>query len=638
MAPLLAMKALPEDQYLGLFRDPEVFNNIFQSLDSRDLSETDRAVLALKLTNAFLVSNPEAEYAKAFQKALEQDRRRSQQGALSRRMTEQFFAQGVCPKNLWQELKENPRGYKLLLELLSLEDKEFLEAFVQYPNAASFLLNTGSPGIRLIDESDGEVLALSCFLSNQDQQELPKLCSRYPKLPEVLKVNGFEAFFVVMVDPDFFFKLSEKISGSQQERFLLAHAILSRQIESVRKPEELRTFLQSLTPDEKDRLAFLVGEFLERFESSTAEEDAPLPIAPLVDPFFLKFVHRYGEQAINISARFGDFFPVGKLLMEDWRGGTRDISPVLDAIKDFGEMGLLAALEFRYNEGMQEMILGPLPGSRRRDALMFLFYDKAMNLSEGMSDWGKITEKFLVDYNVEEATGCPILKKGTTIPEFMPGYDFAKVAYEAVKYGKTPTYLSLAFAALDLVELVPIALGSVTVIKDIVQHGVKAKSIRYARQYVNKGYEAIVGKIPDLIDAAKKDPLSFIRRKGGSAIVDVQEVAAKKISKKEAWALLVQGSIRMMDNKNTFQRWFEVIVDSAKASGRMVVNVFDDTKHYVTGLYKRPWMKRHATEAVINGMVGEMMLQPAIFYFGFLGISDLVNDHQHLMKLIEERQ
>ncbi|NCC62861.1 MAG: hypothetical protein EOM12_18520, partial [Verrucomicrobiae bacterium] len=55
IAPLLAMEALPEDEYPGLFRDSEIFYDIYKSLDAKSLSETDRAVLALKLTNVFLM-------------------------------------------------------------------------------------------------------------------------------------------------------------------------------------------------------------------------------------------------------------------------------------------------------------------------------------------------------------------------------------------------------------------------------------------------------------------------------------------------------------------------------------------------------------------------------------------------------
>ncbi|HPJ27056.1 MAG TPA: hypothetical protein PLA80_13000, partial [Synergistaceae bacterium] len=77
IAPLLAMEALPEEEYPGLFRDAEIFNDIYESLDPKALSQGERAVLALRLTNVFLLRDPEKEYLEAFWKAQEQDRRAS---------------------------------------------------------------------------------------------------------------------------------------------------------------------------------------------------------------------------------------------------------------------------------------------------------------------------------------------------------------------------------------------------------------------------------------------------------------------------------------------------------------------------------------------------------------------------------
>ncbi|HPQ38482.1 MAG TPA: hypothetical protein PLW97_12640, partial [Synergistaceae bacterium] len=545
-------------------------------------------------------------------------------------------------------LKKDSRGYDLLLELLSLEDREFLEAFVQYPNGASFLLNTGNEGIRLLEESDGEILALSCFLSHKEQRALPELCSRYPQLPKVLGASGFEAYFVVMVDPDFFFNLARAISGSEESKYLLAHAVLSRQMEAWKDPQELGKFLSSLSREQKDCLAFYVADFLDRFESSMEDEEAALPLAPLFDPYFFRFVHAYGERAVRLSQRFGDILPLGQIMMEDWRGEIRDITPVLDAIQDFDEMGLQAALEFRFNERMQDLVLGSLSGDRKRDSLMFLFYadsdPDSRDLSKNMGDWEKIMKKLLLEYKAEEHTGRPVpLEGGMEVVEFVPGYDIVKVIHDALAYGQTPTFGAITFAALDLVELVPIAWGTTTIVKNVAQQGVKASALRYAKQHALRSAKSALQKTTGLLDDAalsvKKMSLSDIRRRGRSLIRGVQNLPGLMgrgtLQARDACVIIIKASssVKIQDIKSLFS----YMGDLAKASGRTLGNLYGKTERYLTGLSSRPWMVRHATEAVMNGTVVEMLVQPTMFYFGALGIMDILEDRQQLQQLIQER-
>ena len=122
---------------------------------------------------------------------------------------------------------------------------------------------------------------------------------------------------------------------------------------------------------------------------------------------------------MNLSMRFGDVCPIGEILMRDWQGERRDIAPVINAIRDFDVMGLRAALEFRYNEKMQDLVLGPLPKSRGRDALMFLFYDQSMDLSKGISSWDSALEKLLAENTPEKRRDAPCQM---TVVELDPFY------------------------------------------------------------------------------------------------------------------------------------------------------------------------------------------------------------------------
>ena len=104
---------------------------------------------------------------------------------------------------------------------------------------------------------------------------------------------------------------------------------------------------------------------------------------------------------------------------------------------------------------------------------------------------------------------------------------------------------------------------------------------------------------------------------------------------RDACVIIIKASssVKIQDIKSLFS----YMGDLAKASGRTVRNLYGETKLYLTGLSSRPWMVRHATEAVMNGTVVEMLVQPTMFYFGALGIMDILEDRQQLQQLIQER-
>ena len=82
---------------------------------------------------------------------------------------------------------------------------------------------------------------------------------------------------------------------------------------------------------------------------------------------------------------------------------------------------------------------------------------------------------------------------------------------------------------------------------------------------------------------------------------------------------------------------FDKIYELAKASGTGVRNIFNSSANYLTGLSSRPWMVRHATEAVMNGVLVDVLAQPTLCYFGYAGISEFLNDRKELLELVRER-
>ncbi len=68
------------------------------------------------------------------------------------------------PANFLHELKtENPKFYSKFLSEISQVDYDTLKAICDYPNRLTLLLNTGRDGVRLIDETDGQIIILSKF-------------------------------------------------------------------------------------------------------------------------------------------------------------------------------------------------------------------------------------------------------------------------------------------------------------------------------------------------------------------------------------------------------------------------------------------------------------------------------------------
>lgn len=641
IAPLLAMAEVTEQEYAGLFRNADVFYDIFSTLSGVVHSESQRARLAIKLTNAFLLSDPEKDYMEAFAKAQKQDRDASLRGQPSRSYTERFFSQGLFPDNLWEEIKKSPEEYSTLLNMLSKADVDVLETFAQYPNTAAFLLNVGRDGVDLIEQTGGEIITLSYILSPEDQRKITSVFKAYPLLAKAVALCGPEAYFVISICPDFYFSLASALSGSEESRLLVAYAVFSKQLESAGEGRDIKDFLDNLSLNEKERLAFFVAGMLERMEYNESDDSAPLPIAPLVDPSFLKFVWRYGDAAVEVSTRFGDLLPIGTLLMKEWKGEFRDISPVVEAIRDFGEMGLQAALMFRFNGKIQDLVLGPLPGNRQRDALMFLFYNEVMD-TQRTSNWDTLLSYMLDNYHTEDATGKPLKSDGTSIVTFLPLYDSSRLVYDAVVYGKSPSAGDVFFSALDLLDVIPLCFGVVgagTVVKDIAKKGLKSSVFKYAKNYLKKFPKIVMeasahmkddvvrilsNNMDDALDALRKIPVKDLRRSGRSIVSAIQTASSGLYRKIDIWAMLSLYTPDIGDLKAILPR----IGKLAKTTGYVIKNIFENTRHAFTGLFSRPWMVRHATEALLSAVVIETVFMPTIQYYGVMGISDLLSDQQ----------
>jgi hypothetical protein len=635
-APLLAMNEAKEDEYAALFRDPEVFIDLYRAMESVKL-KSKRACLALRLANAMLLKDPQDDYVTELERAKAADRDASRHGIPSRRYVDAFFAKGIFPDNLLSELRKEPYKYTILLNAFSEADAVVLESIVKYPNALAFLLNSGPDGVKLLEETNGEIVTLSYIMTNEDQARLPTLFKEYRLLAQALASCEPEAFFIITAAPKFYFALASSFSGNVSNRYFVAYAVLSKALGSDDSAKIRRAcdFLNNLTQDETRRIARLTAEFLESADSN-ADDETSLAVAPFFDPWFFQFVQKYGRAAIDVCAQFGDFLNVGTLLMEEWEGISRDVSPIIEAIRDYNVLGLQAAMMFRYNERMQEIILLPDWGSRHKELLMFLFYDSFFNLSVNMSDWTSISRKLLDDYRAETGTGKPVPRNGTQLREFIPGYDLVKPAYDWVRYGQTPTVGDVFFAALDLAQLIPIGVATSTLVKEFGKNGLK-RIPGYVAQMgtrklntLKKIPSMLKGGFDDTLGAIKKLSLTQLRQQTGNIVNSIAQ-AMGNLSKVDVWAI----ASMLRPNMDTLSNLWSSAKKFASVSTYHFVLIaksglewLDDLRKLFPTLRSNPWMVKHATEAFINGIVVESVLQPTLFYGGVLSLYSYIESRQ----------
>lgn len=595
-----------------LSRYGETFTEIFGAIGGLRLSETSRAETALDFLTAFTVadSDDKAEYYSAVKSAGLKDSRMTLTGRRANYYARKIPDSRIMPANFLRELKaEYPEIYSKLLHEISHADYDTLKAICDYPNGLTLLLNTGREGVRLIDETDGQIIVLSWFLPDDVQRELPGIFRRYPKLSEALKICGADSFFTVMLCPELFFTLTEFLDGTNHERFTMSYAVILSQANSG---DDAVNFLKSLTANDSRKIARYTAEIM-----NLPDDDSGGIPAPLSESMFMRFVLRYGDEAAEMCRNFSPLLDVSKLLISDWHGNFQDVSPVIEAAKDFGLMGLQAAIHFRFAEDMQKFILSYSNPSRRRDLLMFMLYDDVSGHSytENISSRSDGAKYMLENYTIDRNTGEPVQIEESTAEHFagyIPGHDVIAPIYNYMHYGKTPTVMECLNGALDLMDIIPMATAAVTITRAVAKGNGKKILTVYAKKAVNEAIESagetaanIFSDIAEFsLDRMKKNTSRFFRKIGTRSAVFISEM-----------------SLPSWENISDFTKY---MADKAKG---LSINVIDISrkKPELSKLYSKPWMTKRATDYLINESFGIIQKAAVKETIHIIGINSVMN-------------
>ena len=609
IAPLIALSEVDKDKMELMlpiiYKYANIFMDIYNKLEKTIPQERNRAKIAFLLLNAFSLpdDNQWTQYQNILERAKHEDSLASFRGIEANRYAKQILDSTFMPENFIEKLKKNPEEYQTLLQELSQADTEVLTACAHYPNALAFLMNTGKEGIRLIESTGGQIVMLSWFLSDDEQKKLPIQFRQYPQLAEALKYCGADAYFTIMINPDMFFLLFSNLRGDIAERYIMSYAVLCCQTENI----EAINFFKNLSKDKSRKLAYAAAELMNLPDKAEDEEDGANmgnTLAPITESFFFPFVDRYGDLAIDACKNFSSMVDVSRLMMEAWNGDEQDITPLLQVIKDYRDMGLQAAIYFRNNTDTQQFLLNYPRSSQRTTLIMFWLYDALSKYSYTGNISGREEQaKAMLDrYDPDHHTGLPInKKKGLSVVEFIPGYDFVIPIANWLKYGQTPTIGEYFFAAIDLVQVLPVAIAGASVIKGIATGQTKAMlgtaqkaiaetliSVWDTTQYAAKAAWGTVASLPDIMADGAKVLGKFTLEAMQSSLEDIAKYSGKRFI-----VLVSQFSLPTLDD---FADFAGSIYKRAKAIGIGTVNFLGDVaismidapveyKRYLTGLY-----------------------------------------------------
>ena len=622
---VIAMSQITEQsEFAVLAVNPDLFIELYNKLTMINNREK-RARNALKLANAFLLADSTEEnwkenFAKLINSSSQLDLEHTH-NSLSRIDKAKKKLKESVPLNYLNEIRKDEKKYSLLLRELSDQKAEVIEMIIKYPNSISFLLNTGKEGLELLkkclkwSEYPEVVIALSFILTLEEQKNLISNCKKYPKILEAMKYCGIESYFTIMRCPDFYEKLVSKLNGEMPRRYILAYAYLVRQDSNEMKSDKIDNikYIESHLENTTDLylICSLLAELL--FVGSSNDEDRGI-FAPFYDKCNLIFLHKYGQKALKLTQKYGNLLNIASLLMDDWNGANQDIEPLFVAIERFGDYAIQAILEFRYNRDFQNKILNVCPEQNRRsDLLMFLYYDQHSNHSltqqytKGLDE--NAIKGILEEYSAKVYTGIPENGK-TSFVEFIPGYDIWHTIHDSIVYGKSPTFSDYFFSAMDLVDLVPMAIAAKTVIVDISKNGLKNVT-KYGLQNMTKRLTSLSSGIKDLGKMTINSFDNITKELGKTKLIDL-------------WADITIKMPKFSDLKN-YYAYIKNLADSSKIG---IKNLIKSELRSLKGLYSKPWKTKYAVDRFIEGAVSDFTLAPALFYSGASSLEDYLESRK----------
>ena len=522
-APLLALdKAESIDVVIPIMsKYAPVFTDVYDSLSGLSIPDSAKAQASLSLLLAFTVTDSAntARYMKALDSANRRDRITRLKGREANRYARQIINSDCVPANFLDGLKrEDIDAYTRLMHEISGLDYDTLTGCINHPDAAAFLINTGHDGLRLIDETGGQVIALSWMMNDEEQKHLPEAFTSYPGFSEAVNYCGAESYFAVMECPEFYFQLRSLLNGTKYEQHTMTYAVITRHMDT----------LKGLAAQEAKHLAYYAAELMnlpddEMFGSS---------IAPINEAEFFTFIRNYGDDALNTCRNFSALIDVSGLMISGWDGINQDILPVLDAVREFGNMGLQAALYFRAMPDTQRFILSCPEISKRKVLLMFMFYDEICrhHYTKNIGDREKAAKYMFSEYYPDSSTGRPVPVKSNKAVDFViehiPGYDIVSPIYDWIVYGKSPTVYDILQGGKELIENIPAlkAIKAISAAAKYVSFTTEAAE-KVSGAYDTRKAERVIDNITALTVEEMTERLrKFFHEAGKRSVVVVSEV------------------------------------------------------------------------------------------------------------------
>jgi len=435
LPPILAMKNRTEADFAVLFRDPDLFMDVYEHIPKKVGNEEKRANYALLLSNALSISETTQIYEQNLARALAEDSQSIEKYGVRGTSFKRFMNRYPQPQNYFQVLKKNPEQLAVFLEFIQKMDYRTVARFISSPNAGAFLLTTGLEGSYLLEKYGEEVLFLSLFLSEADQKRLPDLFRRYPDLGLVIEETGMEGFLIFLSAPEFFDRFLSQFYNDRRFGCVLGQEYIKMASEHLGQ-ERFQKIAGGL---DRDYLTGALGEIAKRYN----KDGTPGYNCIISDPYVTEFLIKFRNRGKNVLGRFCNYH-IAESIIRYWGPSWREMEVAIEAIEQYGLMGIQAVNHFRHDDKIKVF-----SGEYGVKALMVLHY--IQNPSEQARIFSD-REDALSKYQLDAGTGYPRSVK-TGAVEFVPGYDLVSTCYDSVKHGRLPSFGEVCWSAFDVVDI-----------------------------------------------------------------------------------------------------------------------------------------------------------------------------------------
>jgi len=630
LPPILAMKNQTEANFAVLFRDPDLFMDVYKHIPKKVGNDEKRSNYALLLCNALAISETTQIYEQNLARALAEDRKSVERYGIKGSSFQRFMNQYPQPQNYFQVLKKNPKQLAVFLELIQEMDYRTVARFISSPNAGAFLLTTGLEGFDLLEKHGEEVLFLSLFLNEADQKRLPELFRRYLDLGLIIEESGMEGFLIFLSAPEFLDRFLSQFYNDRRFGCVLGNEYIKIASEHLGQER----FQKIASGPDRDYLSGALAEIAKRHN----KDGTPGYNCIISDPYMTELLIEFRNRGKNVLGRFGNY-RIAESIIRYWGSSRREMEVAIEAIEQYGLMGIQAINHFRHDDKIKGF-----SGECGVKALMVLHY------IQNPSEQGRIfsdRQDALLKYQLDAGTGYPRSVK-TGAVEFVPGYDLVSTCYDSVKHGRLPSIGEVCWSAFDAVDIgfTIVTIGGWKVsslfVKKAGKTGLKAagkaaksakvvvKPLKKSSQnLVRKGYQNIEQALPKNISSYSQASQKKSLRQFSDDLFKTIHNGTKGVGKNlsnDYWFV----KLRAYQPDATIQHvWTNCGKWADAAKIRLVKPVKSSSRSFAAMRPWATWQTRTAKE------LGEELLLGTLCYEGVSVLEDRVN--AQLRKRLKEK-